>query len=491
MGIITVDKNTGNNFVDNPRPDDMSFTTGVREYHPPHTARLDYRAILALTVAGCVSFLIFWIIYGFWKTIYCWSRNYDACERLNTAEPLVFALVFGCVVCLAVLSVGARISAYVRQSKAVAARTNLVLDRFGDQIPVNLFDRMTTQQFLKYIENRYQTANELELAIAPYKIYRGVNSLSNSNSNPSPNTAGMLPNLIDVDETIKPVLSSVWLDWINNKPHFMIAGKTDAGKSVTARAILAQRFVANSQFIIIDPQSNGWFNFATIGNGWKWGEIVDAIIQIHDEYIRRHDVRAEYLRNTNQSLPIDHFPRLNTVMDEAFEISKKLDTGASKTKINYWELYAETLGSSARIVNIGAGVLTQTANVEDIGLSGPLRNNFTRIAIDAISIKMMIKQEESDSARREQLYDALIGMQYPATTVVGMVVELLDRTGLDQISIPHVGSEHIWPFISNKHTPSNGRTNTTLNQLRELRAHGITRDQARNDYGLTFDNDDW
>jgi hypothetical protein len=253
--------------------------------------------------------------------------------------------------------------------------------------------------------------------------------------------------------------------------------------------------------MIIDPQSNGWFNFATVGNGWQWGEIVDAIIALHDEYMRRHSIRADYVKQTNEGLPVDHFPRLNTLMDEAFEISKKLDTGSSKTKINYWEMYAETLGSSARVVNIGAGLLTQTANVEDIGLSGPLRANFTRLAIDAISIKQMIKQEESDPERRQMLYEALIGMTYPATTVVGMNVELLDRTGLDQIVMPRVGSEHVWPFVRATGAENNGnggsRTHAhdtpddVIAQLRKLRSEGVTRSEARIEYGLAFTDSDW
>lgn len=499
MGIVTIDRSGKEAFNDNQAPDDMSFTNARREFHPPHQPKTDYRAILAYTIAGCVSFLVFWLIYGFWKLSYCWNRNYETCQTITNIEPLVFGAVFGGVWLLAVAAIVFRIAAHWRQARAITARTNLVLDRFGDQIPVNMFERIPdAHAFLTFIQDRYNTANELQRVIAPYQQYRSVNSLSLNSTN---NTSTPMLEVDTMDEGLTPVLPDEWLKWINNKPHFMIAGKTGEGKSVTARALLSTRFVPNSQFMIIDPQSNGWFNFATVGNGWQWGEIVDAIIALHDEYMRRHAIRADYVKQTNEGLPVEHFPRLNTLMDEAFEISKKLDTGSSKTKINYWEMYAETLGSSARVVNIGAGMLTQTANVEDIGLSGPLRANFTRLAIDAISIKQMIKQEEADPSRREMLYAALIGMTYPATTVVGMNVELLDRTGLDQITMPKVGPEHVWPFVRSSQNANNGHNgalrtdgqngHNMIDRLRVLRMSGVSREEAREDLGLVFSNDDW
>lgn len=493
MGIVNVTKQGPEAFVDNDRVDDYDFTTGLREFKPPYQPRVDYRTIIAWGIVGVVSFIALWVVYGFWKIIYCWERNYDTCIKLNGAEPWVFATVFGSLVCLVVANIVVRIVAFERQTRAVANRTNLVLDRFGDQQPANLFNRISNEELLGFLTQRYLIANNLEQAIAPHKLYRSVNSLSLNNS-----IQNAAPTLTTDDaQTIEPILPDEWLKWINEKPHFMIAGKTGEGKSVTAKAILAARFVPNTQFMIIDPQSNGWFNFATIGNGWHWGEIIDAIIALHDEYMQRHAVRAEHLRDTNQGLPVDHFSRLNILMDEAFEISKKLDTGSSKTKTNYWDMYAATLGSGARIVNMGAGILTQTANVEDIGLSGPLRANFTRIAIDPTSIKLMIKQEETDRARRELLYSSLLGMQYPATTVVGMGVELLDRTGLDKLAMPHVGAAHVWPFVRSQTPSSNGngvhRTNepTNQDQLSALKRQGITRHDARFVHGIRFSDEDW
>lgn len=487
MGIITVDKNTGNNFIDNPEPTDMSFTTGKREFHPPHQSKLDYRAILALTVAGCVSFLAFWLIYGTWKLVYCWNRNYDACDTLNMFEPFVFASVFVLGISLIVWHCAIRITAYAHQQKAITSRTSLVLDRFGDQQPADLFDRLHPKQVLEFLTQRYELANDMERAIAPYKIYRGVNSLSNSNATPY-QTA--LPELLDVEETLKATPSSEWLDWINTRPHVLLAGATGKGKTVTAKPIIAPRIENQEQVLIIDPHSDFWFGLDVIGGGENWFDIKAAIEQITLEYQTRQQARETYRRMHGKAMPVGLFKRLTVVMDEGYLISLHMNT-TPRGQISTWDQFAEIFGSGARKINISLLLLTQTANCEDLGISGPLRENFTRIAVDNRAIKLMIKQDETDAQRRQQLHEALIGMAFPATTVVDTSVMLLDRTGLDRIPDPVVTPANHYPFVRLPHNGTNGHVKTTLDQLRTLRAQGITRDQARTDYGLTFDNDDW
>lgn len=494
MGIITVDKNTGNNFIDNPEPSDMSFTTGMREFHPPHQSKLDYRAILALTVAGCVSFIILWSVYGIWKTVHCWGRNYQTCETLNTFEPLVFGAVFVCSLTLITVSISTRIIAYIRQQKAISNRTNLVLDRFGDQQPADLFNRITTAQVLEFLTQRYELANNLQRDIAPYQIYKGVNSLSNSNSN-AHQTA--LPELIDVEETLKPIPSTEWLDWVNTRPHVLLAGATGKGKTVTAKPIIAPRIDAGEQICIIDPHADHWFGLDVIGGGENWIEIKAAIQQITAEYTNRQLARETYRRINGRAMPAQLFKRLTIVMDEGYLISLHMNT-APRGQISTWDQFAEIFSSGARKINISLMLLTQTANCEDLGISGPLRENFTRIAVDNRAIKLMIKQDESDAQRRQQLYDALIGMAFPATTVVDTSVMLLDRTGLDRIPDPTVISANQWTFVRASYNGSNStngtpRTHarTTLDELRALRLSGVTREEARRDYGIVFTDSDW
>lgn len=487
MGMVNITKQGAEAFVDNDRPDDLDFTTGLREFKPPHQPKLDYRAIVAWGLVGCVSFVVFWLIYGFWKITYCWNRNYATCETLARVEPWIFWSVFGLGLSLVVARIVANIVIHLRQTRAIYNRTNLVLDRFGDQIPADFFALIAKDQRLEFLMHRYLVANQLEKEIAPHKLYRSVNSLSLNSTN---NAAPMLEAPIE-DDVITPIPSTEWLEWINQQPHFILAGATGKGKTVTAKPIIAMRINAGEQFMIIDPHADHWFGLDVIGGGENWDEIKDAIDQVVIEYKSRQQARETYRKLHGASMPVHMFKRLNIVMDEAYLISLKTGT-APKGKLSSWVQFSEVLSSGARKINISVGMLSQTANVEDLGVSGPLRENFTRIAVDNRSVRMMIKQEESDPHRRQQLYDALIGMQYPATTIVDGKVVLLDRTGLDQIKDPIVTSANQYPFIKTQHidTHSNGN-DQTLDQLVAMINQGVTRDKARKDYGLIFDNNDW
>lgn len=493
MSQLTVNKQGAEAFQDNQRFDDMSFTSATREFKPHYSRPIEWRVIVALVASALVAFVVIWIVYGFWKLIYCWGiDHYSTCERLNTVEPLVFAAVFGLTMLLTVWAIAARIWAFMKQSNAVANRTNLVLDRFGDQMPADLYDRLNTTQMLKLLTQRYQLANDLQRAIAPFQQYKSVNSLSLSNSNQ------IAPQLTadELEPVLTPVKSEIWLDWVNRQPHVILAGATGKGKTVTAKPIIAPRIAADEQLMIIDPHSDHWFGLPVIGGGENWEEIKEAFQAIFQEYKTRHLVRDEHLKRNNQALKPDYFKRLTIVLDEAFAASMHLGS-ARKGQISPWEMFSEVLSSGARKVGISVIMLTQTANVEDLGLSGPLRQNFTRIALDQRSIKLMIQQEEKDSERRQMIYDALIGMQFPATTVVDTSVELLDRTDLDRIPDPIVKPVNIWSFVrsSNGSNGYNGPMRThapdIIAELRALRMSGVTRDQARRDYGLVFTDSDW
>lgn len=494
MGIVNVTKDTGNQFVDNDHPSDMDFTSGLREFKPPYQPRVDYRAIVAYGAVSIVAFTALWLVYGIWKTIHCWNRNYDTCQTLSTVEPWVFGLVFGGTWCLVVANIAVRITAYYRQTRAISNRTNLVLDRFGDQQPADLFQMITPDQIIQFLVKRYELANDLERAIAPTKIYRSVNSLSLNSTNH--NTSPMLE-LETEDETLKPVSSDEWLSWINKQPHVLLAGATGKGKTVTAKPIIAPRIDAGEQLLIIDPHADSWFGLDVIGGGENWIEIKSAIEQITAEYTNRQQARETYRRMHGTSMPVALFKRLTVVMDEGFLVSLHTNT-APRGQISVWDQFIEVLGSGARKINISVVMLSQTANVEDLGVSGPLRENFTRIAVDNRAIKLMIKSEESDAQRRQQLYDALIGMAYPAVMVVDTSVVLLDRTGLDQVPDPKVTAANYYPFVrpsGSNQSSSNGQTRTdgrnTMDQLRTLKASNVTREAARLFYGLVFSNEDW
>jgi hypothetical protein len=56
----------------------------------------------------------------------------------------------------------------------------------------------------------------------------------------------------------------------------------------------------------------------------------------------------------------------------------------------------------------------------------------------------MIQREETDAARKKELHEALVGVDYPATAQRNGQVILLDRRGLDQIGAPANPRAALW-----------------------------------------------
>lgn len=250
------------------------------------------------------------------------------------------------------------------------------------------------------------------------------------------------------------------------------------------------------------------------------------------------------MRDTEQELDHYYFPRLTVIFDEAFLARFAFDRiyAGGQRRNNPWPLFAECLSSGARKTGISVWMLTQSALVEDLGLSGGLRENFTRIALDDYSMNKMVEKEEKKKERKEAIYAALPGMQYPATAIIGHEVYILDRTGINDVAPPRNARACAWagwdygkrvPLVTlgeekeARRMPSvsasvredgdlavlraslaiapqtdkqtDAQTGAwpdakKLAVLRQLRAAGLTRDQARGRLGRLgqgFDNDDW
>lgn len=135
--------------------------------------------------------------------------------------------------------------------------------------------------------------------------------------------------------------------------------------------------LAGEMVFIIDPHSNGWFELPGVGGGEDWPMVEAAMMAVYAEYKRRLMYRKKHKRETGEELPYDYFPRLTVVFDEANNARafERIYSGA-KRRLDPWPLFAQCLGSGARKVNICVWLLLQSALVEDIGLSGAMRQNF-------------------------------------------------------------------------------------------------------------------
>jgi len=497
-GLITVNRQGREAFDDNEHGYDDSYVRAQRDYKPPLLRMVDFRVYAVLAIAGLTCFVVFFIIYSLWKWLYCMRvERYYTCRSLDAAEPIGFAVVFFLPMLLVCLHLGLKYWTRTRYENALANKANLVLDRYGDQQPADLFDRLTTPQVVALLSTRYESATVMETAIARHKMYRGVNALSLSNRTDSGNTQQVLDT--DAGTTLVPLEPDFWIPIANDHPHVILAGATGEGKTVTAKAILLPRLQANELLFVIDPHSSNWYGIAGRGGGEDWHDVVSAISDVFNEYKSRINARHQHLLVTEQEMPEDYFTRLNVLVDEAFLIKENLDHGSRK-QVNYWTLLAEIMGSGARKIGISLILLTQTANVEDLGLSGPLRRNFFRIALDTQSIRLMIAREETDHARKVQLYESLIGTQYPATSEIGGRIELLDRSGLLPMATQHIDAKsRLWAPPSVRPVGAeNGRNGAQrtdgrnmIDRLVELRSKGISREDARLQHGLIFENADW
>lgn len=500
MSNITVNRQGPEVFQDNEQGYQDSYTRN-RDYKPPMPKPIEYRVYAVWGVVFVGFLVVFFVVYSLWKFAYCFSgARFTTCQALDTAEPIAFAVVFFTPVMLFVVTVMIKLWTRARYDNATANKANLVLNRYGDNEPADLWDRLDIDSVLQLLETRYASAAGVERVVAQYKVYRGVNSLSIS-SNAKESSTPLLEG--PQDAVLKPIPSNEWLLWLNEQPHILFGAATGEGKTTTAKAVLNMRISRGDQLFIIDPHSDDWYGLPVRGGGENWPDVADAIFAVYQEYELRQQLRHAYLLQHGEAMTVTAHQAITVLVDEAYLICLHLNTGNRKNQINYWQMLTEVLGSGARKVNISVVLLSQTTNVEDIDLSGPMRRNFARVALDAGAIKLMIVQEEKEPAHRQALYESLIGMQYPATTVIDSRVVLLDRTGLDTIADQPVDAKsRLWipssvPKKDSQLSPNGGSSGdgtgdaALLQELIALHRQGFTRDQARSAHGLTFRNDLW
>jgi hypothetical protein len=211
-----------------------------------------------------------------------------------------------------------------------------------------------------------------------------------------------------------------WLAWIDEQPHTLLGGKTKAGKTWLASALLERRIEAGCDIFIIDPHSSDWMGLPTAG-GSGGNERREALKAVLNEYLRRMAQREDHKRRTGHELPHDYFDPLIVLIDEANALLE--EHGAE------WKTVLKQISSGARKIGISLLLLAQSPLVEDLGISGAMRENFSRIALDERTVQVMIDAER-DRERKVALQTAFKAMDRPAAAQIGATTWLLDRRGL-------------------------------------------------------------
>jgi hypothetical protein len=471
--------------------------------------------VVGLMFFGLVA-LVLWLL----KAATCWGVSpYDVPVECTVLSVSAVGWTAG-VPLLVVASWVVLLYGKTQKDRSEAMANRIVRDRYSNPVDALAVLQDTPDMRLGY----FLQAQAAEVAVAPHKaLPAGLDSLSISQG--TGKGAAALMSEEDAKPLIEAVAVDTWLKWLNETPHLLLAAQTGGGKTTTTKAILAERIAAHSKLLVIDPHSSEWLGLPVIGGGEDWTEVKAALRVVEQEYRDRLLTRDAYMDETGEELPVSHFERLTVLLDEANITQANLDDGP-RGKPTVWKQFIKVLGSGARKVNISIIMLCQSANVEDLGISGGYRQNFTRIALDDRTIRHMVS-EEPNSERRKALMDAVAGRDYPATLSRKGEVFLLDRTGLDRYPLPSpdVAREHLWggwdfdsvrsvrssdEALKRDETAVSARTNertdaerfalamqdrgAKLRMLKQMRDGGKTRDQARDIFkraGAGFTDTDW
>jgi hypothetical protein len=188
--------------------------------------------------------------------------------------------------------------------------------------------------------------------------------------------------------------------------HLMIVGPTNAGKSTAAMAVLYGRYRAGEKIIILDPHADPdtWGGLSVVGAGRDYEAIDEAMERLLVEMSDRYQRKAN--RDTD-------YPAITVFIDEWPSIQLHCKKTAAR--------FMPEMAQEARKVNIRLVILTQSDQVESLGIQGKgdVRENFTMLLLGtkAITAAPTTRDLEWPSAiRRGSQLDAIpvITAAFPA-----------------------------------------------------------------------------
>jgi hypothetical protein len=215
---------------------------------------------------------------------------------------------------------------------------------------------------------------------------------------------------IEVNPAYQLAPADDWRRWMDEAPHLMIAGRTKAGKTTLATAIMIDRALAGDQIVVLDPhyQPGKWANLPTIGGGRDYGAILDVMPNLVQELHARY---GEFSRGK----PTESFQRLTVLIDELPAVvshcMEMTPAGAWRLTDTRWIKFAKWLGSEARKVRISVILLTQSNLVQDILINTKYRANFLQVGLGDLAPQLIAGAQP---ARKAALYELLRGQQHPA-----------------------------------------------------------------------------
>ncbi len=332
----------------------------------------DWRSLAVLCAFTLMLLLILYWLFG--RDVRYWIEYGDGGRYMQAA----LLILFGYILLRAVIS---------------AAMRGLIIEQRGYKVPI--WEAGTALQTLArvdlaYADRKFPNAAAVTITEAPPMLSDGIIDAE----------------IVPEEDTMRLVPDSEWLQWIDSLPHLLLAGRTNAGKTTIAKAILADRISRGEPLFVLDPhdQPGKWFGIAAIGGGRDFSAILDALDQVLVEMSSRF---KEY----DQGKKTEEFERLTVLIDEVPALVASTMDGA-RTIDGRWKGFAKKLGSEARKVRISVILLTQSPLVADVQINSYMRENFTRLALgDQVGALL---SDEQDKARRQSLAELLRGRAFAA-----------------------------------------------------------------------------
>lgn len=457
-----------------------------RATQPPLVAYLPWPAwvVFGVLIAGFGGALLYWLIGALRR----WAESSAFAEWLALFLP---AAAVGTIVCVGLYWLAGKAYYSIMATRANAYQASLTRWRLGTPVAADQIAHAP----LGLLLSQEQAANTLETDRAPYTKYPVLASLSEGNHEEAHTE---INGIADEPQAPAGVPSGDWLRWIDETPHLMIAGRTNAGKTTLASAILAERIQGGDEVLVIDPhdQPDKWYGIQAVGGGRQYG----AILATLDQVIAEMDARYQAFKT---GTPTSAFSRLTVLVDEVPAIMDACLNERRKMIDARWSNFARQLGSEARKVRISVILLTQSVLVQDIGINTAMRKNFSRIALGDETRRLL--NEEENHERRTHLAELIRGQQHPAVMEYCGEIHVLNTADVPQLAQQDVrGLVSVWkhntpiapdPSVSVQ-TDSRQTWDRAKKQavIAQLRVAGLTRDQARArlaKVGQGLDNDDW
>ncbi|OYT68968.1 MAG: hypothetical protein CFK52_14220, partial [Chloracidobacterium sp. CP2_5A] len=167
-----------------------------------------------------------------------------------------------------------------------ARRANVIRDKLMNPVPAHLINQLTLPSYYALFER----AAALEREVAPYRAYRGVESLSLSASAAKPSGEEARKAL---ESVVTPAIERLD-DWVTDvaarEAHILVSGKTASGKTTTGAALLARRIDAGDAICVIDPhhEPGKWWGIDAIGAGRDYAAIGAALDALDAEMTERY-----------------------------------------------------------------------------------------------------------------------------------------------------------------------------------------------------------